>query len=143
MKYLYGDSAPFPLNVNFLTTLEAFMTSATRIVELEMRGQSALDEATAAAKLRGQTLERLEQFHGQVLSAVSTVAVQMAQSENPLPEARDYTQRVAEFAVSVLEEQKRTSLTTSEREIAQARAESERTRTEVLRNLEQFFRVRR
>ena len=35
MRFLYGDSAPFPLGYNFLATLEAFMTAATRIVQLE------------------------------------------------------------------------------------------------------------
>jgi hypothetical protein len=141
MKYLYGDSVPFPLNVNFLTTLEAFMTSATRIVELELHGQSAMIEATTAAQLRSQTADRLELFHTKLMSALSTVAVQMAQSENPLPEARDYTQRVAEFALSVLEEHKRSGQSMSDQEIATARAASERTRTEVLEKLEQFFRV--
>ena len=35
MRFLFGDSTPFPLGYNFLATLEAFMASATRIVQLE------------------------------------------------------------------------------------------------------------
>ena len=35
MRYLYGDSAPFPHSFNFLSTLEAFMAAAARIVQLE------------------------------------------------------------------------------------------------------------
>src|SRR6185503_7300875 len=38
MRFLYGDSTPFPLGYNFLATLEAFMAASTRMVLLDLEG---------------------------------------------------------------------------------------------------------
>jgi hypothetical protein len=141
MKYLFGDSASFPHDFNFLTTLEAFMTSATAIVELELRGQISLEEASFASSQRNRTLERLETFHTQVLGAITTAAAHVAQGDNSLPEAREYAQKLSEHASLLLSDHKRVSLSTSERELANARSESERTRSEIARLLEVFFKA--
>lgn len=141
MKFLYGDSAPFPLNVNFLSTLEAFMTSATRVVEMELRTQTALSDANEGVKGRSRISERLEHFHGNVLNAVSSAALDLAPSDQALPEVREYTQRVAEFAVSILEEQKRAHIAQNERALASARAATEGSKAEIQQHLEQFFQL--
>jgi hypothetical protein len=141
MKYLFGDSASFPHDFNFLTTLEAFMTSATAIVELELRGQISLEEASFAASQRNRTLERLEAFHTQVLGAITTAAAHVAQGDNSLPEAREYAQKLSEHAGHLLSDHKRSSLSTSERELAHARTESEHARREIARHLETFFKA--
>ena len=40
MRYLYGDSAPFPHSYNFLSTLESFIGAAARIVKLDSESRS-------------------------------------------------------------------------------------------------------
>jgi hypothetical protein len=63
MKFLYGDSVPFPLGFDFLATLGAFMKAATRVVMLD---QSARKDATAAqerADAREAEAESLRYMH--------------------------------------------------------------------------------
>src|SRR6187399_1605731 len=54
MGFLFGDSSTFPLDFNFLSTLESFMACATKVVMLE----AETDRQTALAVEHGQ--DRLE-----------------------------------------------------------------------------------
>ena len=62
MRFLYGDSAPFPLGYNFLATLEVFMTAATRVVQLESESRELARHAEDLAAGRIKGLEALDQF---------------------------------------------------------------------------------
>lgn len=136
MKYLYGDSAPFPLGINFLATLEAFMTSATRAVELELRAGRLVSEAADVSRARVKELEALESFHTIVMRAIGDTAVKVNQSV-----ARDYANKVGEFAARFVEEQKQATSNQNEREGAHAQTESARLRGELSMQLEAFFRA--
>ncbi len=136
MKYLYGDSAPFPLGINFLATLEAFMTSATRAVELELRAGRLVSEAADVSRARVKELEALESFHTIVMRAIGDTAVKVNQ-----PVARDYANKVGEFAARFVEDQKLATGNQNEREGAQAQSESARLRGELAQQLEAFFRA--
>lgn len=138
MRFLYGDSAPFPLGYNFLTTLEAFMTAATRIVQLEHDNRSVARQAEDLAQNRLKGLEALEQFHAVVMRAVTDTAQKVQHAH-----ALDYAQRVSEFASHYVDEHRRTTLAANEREAAQGRAENERRTAEQRAALEVFLKVAR
>ena len=136
MRFLYGDSSPFPLGYNFLSTLEVFMTAATRIVQLESdaRDVARQGDELGAGRLKG--LEALEQFHTVVMRAVQDTA-QKVQHVHAL----EYAQKVAGFASSYVDEHKRATLAANEREAAQARSENDRRMQEQRQQLETFLKA--
>jgi hypothetical protein len=134
MRFLYGDSAPFPLGYNFLATLEVFMTTATRIVQLESEARELTRQADELANGRMKGLEALDQFHNVVMRAVRDTAQKVQHAH-----ALEYAQKVAEFASHYTEEHRRTTMGASERESAQCRAENERRILEQRAQLESFL----
>src|SRR5262249_9791092 len=138
MRFLYGDSAPFPLGYNFLATLEAFMTAATRIVQLESESKALAKqiEQVAAGRIKG--LEALEQFHTIVMRAVQDTA-QKVQHQHAL----DYAAKVAEFALHYVDEHRRSTLSANERETNQLRTENERRVADQRGQLDAFLKVSR
>ncbi len=138
MRFLYGDSSPFPLGYDFLATLEAFMTAATRIVQLEheTRDLSRQNEEHAAARVK--SLEALEQFHTVVMRAVQDTAQKVQHVQ-----ALEYAQKIAQFASSFVDEHRRTTLSATDRESAQFTTESGRRVMEQRQRLEAFLKVGR
>jgi hypothetical protein len=136
MRFLFGDSTPFPLGYNFLATLESFMATATRIVQRENETASSRSsiEVTAANRVKG--LEALEQFHNVVMRAVQDTAQKVQHTH-----ALEYAQRVAEYASQYVEEHKRSTLQANERESMQLRAEHDRRTAEQRQQLEIFLKV--
>lgn len=134
MRYLYGDSVPFPHAFNFLQTLEAFMVAATRIVvlESESRGRQMVTAKAAADRVRA--LEELETFHEAVMRAIQDAA-----ARNTTMRAATYATQIAEHASRIVEEEKRTVHTTNDRDQAGVRGEVERSRAEIRAALEVFF----
>jgi hypothetical protein len=138
MRFLYGDSAPFPLGYNFLATLEVFMTAATRIVQLESdaREVTRQTEELAAGRMKG--LEALDQFHTVVMRAVQDTAQKVQHAH-----ALEYAQKVAQFASSYVDEHRRATIGASERESMQCRTENDRRIAEQRQQLEGFLKVAR
>ena len=136
MRFLYGDSAPFPLGYNFLATLEVFMAAATRIVQLESesRDLTRLSDDLAAGRMKG--LEALDQFHTVVMRAVQDTAQKVQHAH-----ALEYAQKVAQFASSYVDEHRRATLGASEREAMQVRTENGRRVNEQRQQLETFLRA--
>jgi len=136
MRFLYGDSTPFPLGYNFLATLEAFMTAATRIVQLEQESRELSRQAEELAQNRVKGLEALEQFHTVVMRAVQDTAQKVKHAH-----ALEYASRVADFASRYVEEHRRTTLGSSERESAQCKTENDRRTVEQRKLLDGFLKV--
>jgi hypothetical protein len=138
MRYLFGDSAPFPLGYNFLETLEAFMEAATRIVQsdVEASGLKRQIEEIAAGRIKG--LEALEQFHNVVMRAVQDTAQKVQHAH-----ALDYARAVADFASRYVEEHKRNALAANERELGQLLGENEKRSGEQRVLLDGFLKVAR
>src|SRR5207248_6749661 len=134
MRFLYGDSAPFPLGYNFLATLEAFMTASTRIVQIEAESKQLSRQIDQVAAGRVKGLEALEQFHTIVMRAVQDTA-QKVQHQHAL----DYASKVAEFALQYVDEHRRATLGANERESAQVRQESDRRVSEQRAQLDVFL----
>jgi hypothetical protein len=138
MRYLYGDSTPFPLGYNFLTTLEAFMTASTRIVQLDVEGVLLAKQRDEVAQNRVKGLEALEQFHNVVMRAVQDTA-QKVQHQHAL----EYARAVAEYATHYIEEHRRTTLGSNERESMQLRGDGDRRASEMRAQLEAFLKAAR
>lgn len=138
MRFLYGDSAPFPLGYNFLATLEIFMTTATRIVQLEQESRDLSRLTDESAQIRVKGLEALEQFHTVVMRAVQDTAQKVQHAH-----ALDYAARVAEFASGYVDNHRRGTMGASEREASQCRAENDRRTGEQRQQLEVFLKAAR
>lgn len=138
MRYLYGDSTPFPLGYNFLTTLEAFMAASTRIVQLDVEGSTIAQQRDEVAQNRVKGLEALEQFHNVVMRAVQDTA-QKVQHQHAL----EYARAVAEYATHYIEEHRRNTLAANERESLQLRGEGDRRAGEMRAQLEAFLKIAR
>ena len=134
MRFLYGDSAPFPLGYNFLATLEVFMTSATRIVQLESEARELTRQSDEVANGRMKGLEALDQFHTVVMRAVRDTAQKVQHAH-----ALEYAQKVADFASHYVDEHRRATMGASEREAAQCRTDNDRRVAEQRTQLESFL----
>lgn len=134
MRYLYGDSVPFPPQYDFLAALEAFCTQAARVVRLDAESRALRKSAEEAAVTRARAVEELEGFHQEALGALRDAAKDSAQ-----PLVHDYVRQVADLASRIAEDARRMALTTSDREAAQARAECDKRRAEVRDALEKLF----
>ncbi len=138
MRFLYGDSTPFPLGYNFLTTLESFMSASTRIVQLDVEGQQLLKQRDEVAQNRVKGLEALEQFHTVVMRAVQDTA-QKVQHQHAL----EYARAVAEYATHYIEDHRRNTLASNERESLSLRGDVDRRSGEMRAQLEAFLKVAR
>jgi hypothetical protein len=134
MRYLYGDSVPFQLQYNFLTTLETFVACAAQAVLFEFEIQQFMATTAEAASARNKAIEELEEFHRSVMAAVRSCASRIT---NPV--AADYTRQVQEYAVRLVEEHRRGYIHANEREQMGAQGEIERRRVEVRAAIEAFL----
>lgn len=137
MRYLFGDSTPFPLPFDFLRTLEAFMVAGTRVILLDHRAQALADEALAARKERAQGLETLAALHQSVHRSLRERSVPQH------PYTIDYATRLTEQAVNLFHERRRIVKASDEEDDARARAERQRVNEEIATHLQAFFKVAR
>lgn len=137
MKYLFGDSTPFPLPFDFLRTLEAFMTAGTRVILAEYRAQKLVDDAFSARLERTQSLEALDQLHASVLRSLDASTV----AKNPI--VLDYAKKLSGRAASLLKEQQDRVDEANSRNAAQAQAEREDANKESATQLRAFFQIAR
>jgi hypothetical protein len=134
MRYLYGDSVPFPLQYNFLSTLETFVTCAARAVQLHREFDQAHAGTSAAAALRAKALGELENVHRQVLRTVHDAVVRSSD-----PATLDYARQVEDQATRIVDAAKSSATVASEREQAQIRADAERRRQDIRAAMENFL----
>jgi hypothetical protein len=138
MRYLYGDSAPFPLQYNFLQTLEVFVASATKAVELEAEARAIQAQATDLSATRLRNIDGLERFHQVVMRSLHESSSRAMEGLMV-----DYARQLAEQAQRIVEVSRTQAAQANEREIATARAEVERRRADIRTACEAFFKVGR
>src|SRR5688572_11022278 len=102
MRFLYGDSAPFPHRFNVLTTLDRFVTAGARVVELEIEARRMTMAAAAAAQERTRSLGVLDEFHEAMARAISE-----AGSRNKEPRTQEYATELVAHAVRLMEAARR------------------------------------
>ena len=146
MRYLYTDSKPFPLTFDFLVTLEAFMTAATRVVQLESdsarQGQALLE----VQQDRGRSVDMIEGLHqallvsiGQVMSAAGPRGT--VSDVEPPAGAQEYAQRMKDYSARLIQEKRQFAKAATDKENAELFAENERRAADIKQHLDHFFRV--
>jgi hypothetical protein len=150
MKFLFGDSTPFPLGFDFLATLGHFMTAATTVVMQSGETRKQQEQIAAAMELRLSGIRAVQALNDSILSAIDTALTPPLSEELGVPSpteahplALEHARRVKADLASLLEEQKRAHKTSSDRDNALLRAEQERRTAESRAALDQFFRVAR
>jgi hypothetical protein len=138
MRYLYGDSQPFPLGYNFLGFLESFMASATRIVELDGAIRRAVTEADEATRVRQHGIDSLEIFHTELMRALGEAS---ADTQHAM--TLGYARQINEFAARLMEETKRNAVAQNETDAAAGRAQLEAWRREVQTKVDTLLKVAR
>ena len=136
MRYLYGDSSPFPHGYDFLATLETFMTTATRVVQLSINATRVEDAADQGLVARMRELEQIEQFHTSTVEALGEAA-----KESPSPLVREYAGRVIESAIRTLAENKGRTQAENEREQQGAAIVAQSAKKEIEQHLDHFMRT--
>src|SRR5580700_6008382 len=123
MRYLYGDSVPFPPQYDFLAALEVFCTQAARVVRLEAESKALLKAAAEGAAVRVRAVDELENFHREAMGALQDGANGSAQ-----PGVLDYVRQVGDLAKHIVDDARRQALQTSDRDQQQTRVEVDRRR---------------
>lgn len=137
MRYLFGDSTPFPLPFDFLRTLEAFMAAGTRVVQAEHHAQKAANNAFSARIERAQGLEKVAHLHASALSALD----ESVRPKHAL--AAEYAKKLTQRATGLLNELRAGVDEANERDDTAATAERERANKEIEARLRTFFQVAR
>lgn len=134
MRYLYGDSTPFPLSYDFLGTLEIFMASATRAVKLHDEAVSLEAKAAEQSQARIAGIGALEKFHQVVMKAIADTANRVSH-----PSALDYAREVGDLAQRFVGEQQRQVSHANERDAQSTAREVGQRRIEAHAAIEDLF----
>jgi hypothetical protein len=134
MRYLYGDSVPFPPQYDFLAALEVFCAQAARVVRLDAETRALRKAAEEGAIQRNRGVEELEAFHTEAVAALKDGARDSTQVM-----VRDYVQQLADLAQRIVDEARRVALQTSDRDQQATRTESGRRRIETREALEKML----
>jgi hypothetical protein len=134
MRYLYGDSVPFPPQYDFLAALEVFCAQAARVVRLDAETRALRKGANDGAVTRGRAVDELEAFHREAVGALRDGAKDSLQIL-----VREYVQQLADLAQRLVEEQRRQAVSTSDREQQTTRVECDRRQQESRDALEKLL----
>jgi hypothetical protein len=138
MRYLYGDSAPFPLQYNFLQTLETFVAAAARAVRLDAEARALQDLAAEGAVTRAKSVVAVENYHQQLVRHIQESVGQATD-----PQVIEYARQAIDSGARFVDEAKRQCVATAEREQASARIEVDRRRAEIREAVGTFLLVGR
>lgn len=107
MRFLYGDSVPFPPQYDFLGALKIFVDHATVAARYDGEGRAALEIAEVEAANRLRSIEALEAAHFAAMHALTTATT------GGQPLILDYAQKVQEFATSLVGHTKQEAISTA------------------------------
>jgi hypothetical protein len=138
MRYLYGDSAPFPLQYNFLQTLESFVAAAARAARLDAEARVMQEQAADAAVVRARSVVAVETYHHQLVRHIQESVGQTTE-----PQVIEYARQAIDSGARFVDEAKRFCVATAEREQAGARMEVDRRRGEIREAVQGFLLVGR
>lgn len=109
MRYLYGDSAPFPYGFDFLATLDRFLEEGGKVLRADTEMHELLDKANLASLERSRALTALEAFHTSTVKSLEVGGMQMGGELAP-----DYAGRLLEAATRAIDDARRISATRAE-----------------------------
>ncbi len=96
MRYLYGDSVPFPPQYDMLAALRVFVEQAAIAARADAEGRVASEAAQSEEVTRMRATESLESAHAAVTYAIT------AATTGGHPLIADYARRVTEFAAAIV-----------------------------------------
>ncbi len=108
MRFLYGDSVPFPPQYDFLGALKVFVDQATIAARLDGEGRQAMEVAEVEATNRQRAIEALEGAHFAAMHALTTATT------GGQPLIAEYAARVSEFATSFVAHTKQEAINTAQ-----------------------------
>jgi hypothetical protein len=136
MRFLYGDTEPFPEQYDLLAALEAFLANAARAVQLDADVRAIRDAAAAAEAARAKSVGALEQFHAErTMSLAKHAAVDTEAA------VVEYARQLSEFAAKIVEAHTAQSAQIGETATQKCDAEIEQRRTELRTALAAFLRL--
>src|SRR5690606_36948176 len=101
MKYLYGDSTPFPLAFDFLATLGSFMTAAAAVVVQAGESRRQAEAIDRGAARRHEGLRAMQAVNTAVVEALEIALTPPLAEElgvpsptEPHPEAVAHASRI-------------------------------------------------
>lgn len=130
MRFLYGDSIPFPPQYDFLGALKVFVDQATIAARLDGEGRHAMDVADVEAQNRQRAIEALEAAHFAAMHALTTATT------GGQPLILDYAQKVNEFATSFVGHIKQDAITQTQQAQAAARSKTETSRAQLRQSVD-------
>jgi hypothetical protein len=134
MRYLYGDSAPFPYGFDFLATLDRFLEESLKIVRADTEMHELVRRAEASAAARSQALLAVEALHVSATKLLEEGGMRLGGELAP-----EYAGRVVESAGRAMDDARRVVATRAELEEQALAREIERRHEDVRTALEAFF----
>lgn len=131
MRYLFGDSVPFPPQHDFLASLEVCVDRAVTAVTLESEAVAALRKVEEGIAQRARSVTDLEAIHASIITAARHAATRdMVAGATGTP-AQDYASRIVQLAEATFVDAKRSAEQQTEREREGARTIAEQKRAQV------------
>lgn len=131
MRYLFGDSVPFPPQHDFLASLEVLIDRAVAAVVLESEAMGALRRVEEGVAVRARSVAELETMHASIIAAARHAATKDAVAGATGTPAQEYANKIVEVAEQTFVQTKRGSEQISERERDGARASADQQRAQV------------
>lgn len=119
MRFLYGDSVPFPPQYDFLGALKVFVDQSTIASRLDGEGRAALEVAQVDAANRQRGVELLEAAHLAAMHALGTATT------GGQALIADYAAKVQEYASAIVGQTKAEALASAERAREAAKQKNE------------------
>jgi len=119
MRFLYGDSVPFPPQYDFLGALKIFVDQSTIAARLDGEGRSMLEVAELDAANRRRAIEALEASHLAAMHALGTATA------GGQPIVVDYAQKVQDYANAIVAQTKADATASLEMARAAAKQKNE------------------
>lgn len=130
MRYLYGDSVPFPPQYDLLAALKVFIDQASTAAKFDAEASTALESVEAEAAQRTHGAEMLEAAHHAVAHAIGTATA----GGSAL--IADYARKVQEYAAQIVAQARQEALNEAARGRENARQKAEQSRAVTRKCLE-------
>lgn len=134
MRYLYGDSAPFPYGFDFLATLDRFLEEAAKVVRADTEMHELVRRAEADARGRDQGLAGVEALHLHATKLLEEEGMRLGGELAP-----EYAGRVLEAAGRAMDDARRLVSARAEQDEHAVSREIELKHDAVRTSLERFF----
>jgi hypothetical protein len=135
MKYLFGDSAEFPLQTDFLGLLENFIDTSVKTIALENTIFDLKDTITDRKRLKNAVLDEMDNFLLTGNNAISGAVSKSKEQETIIK----YAEKSKDFLKKFIEDGKTKFSEEIFQEIAQFEEKIDRADEEIRKTVKSFF----